>query len=79
VSIGLCVKRFGADRGLLVPFLPDTSQKIIDTFASGRIKPIEVVLFPKIYKHSQQKTMKPKIQLIDTHCIFTKKIIQYRQ
>lgn len=45
---------------LLVPFLPDTSQKIIDTFASGSIKPIEGVLFPKIYKHSQTNSDETK-------------------
>ena len=42
---------------LLVPFLPDTSEKIHKIFGTGAIVPLEGVLFPKIYKH----TTDPKI------------------
>ena len=35
---------------LLVPFLPETAQKIKDTFATGVIKQADTVLFPKTDK-----------------------------
>lgn len=38
---------------LLVPFLPETAEKIQAIFESGKIVPIEGVLFPKIYKHTE--------------------------
>ncbi|MDK2899222.1 MAG: methionyl-tRNA synthetase [Patescibacteria group bacterium] len=37
---------------LLVPFLPDTADRIHRTFETGRIVPLEGVFFPKIYKHT---------------------------
>jgi len=37
---------------LLVPFLPDTAGKIHKVFETGRIVPLDGVLFPKIYKHT---------------------------
>jgi len=38
---------------LLVPFLPDTAQKIHHIFETGAIVPLEGVLFPKIYKYTK--------------------------
>jgi methionyl-tRNA synthetase len=43
---------------LLVPFLPDTARKIQQVFESGRIVPLEGVLFPKIYKHTADPNIK---------------------
>jgi len=43
---------------LLVPFLPDTAAKIHRVFESGRIVPLEGVLFPKIYKHTSDPSVK---------------------
>jgi methionyl-tRNA synthetase len=37
---------------LLVPFLPSAAGKIHDMFESGVVKPIDGVLFPKIYIHT---------------------------
>lgn len=37
---------------LLVPFLPDTAEKIHATFESGVVKPLDGVLFPKKYIHT---------------------------
>lgn len=37
---------------LLVPFLPNTSKRIHDTFGSGSIQVQDGVLFPKIYKYT---------------------------
>ena len=37
---------------LLMPFLPNTAKAIHDTFESGVIKPLDGVLFPKIYIHT---------------------------
>lgn len=37
---------------LLVPFLPDTARAIHQTFESGVVKPLETVLFPKVYIHT---------------------------
>jgi len=44
---------------LLVPFLPDTADKIHKVFQSGSIVATENVLFPKIYKHTLDPN-KPK-------------------
>lgn len=38
---------------LLVPFLPITAKYIHDMFDTGVVKPAEGVLFPKIYRHTQ--------------------------
>ncbi len=37
---------------LLMPFLPATAQAIHTTFESGVVKPLDTVLFPKIYLHT---------------------------
>lgn len=37
---------------LLLPFLPITATRIHDIFESGVVKPVEDVLFPKIYVHT---------------------------
>ena len=37
---------------LLVPFMPGTAQAIHTTFESGVVKPLDTVLFPKIYLHT---------------------------
>lgn len=37
---------------LLVPFMPNTAKAIHDTFESGVVRPLETVLFPKIYIHT---------------------------
>ena len=37
---------------LLVPFLPNTAEKIHRTFETGAIVPLEGVLFPKFYNHT---------------------------
>lgn len=38
---------------LLYPFMPSTALAIHNTFESGVVKPLETVLFPKIYLHTQ--------------------------
>jgi methionyl-tRNA synthetase len=38
---------------LLVPFLPGTAEKIHKTFETGTIVALDGVLFPKIYKHTE--------------------------
>jgi len=43
---------------LLVPFLPDTAERIHKTFGSGTIVSSEGVLFPKIYKYTPNPTVK---------------------
>jgi methionyl-tRNA synthetase len=40
---------------LLVPFLPDTAEKIKATFASGMVKPIDGTLFPKSEPAAKKK------------------------
>ena len=42
---------------LLVPFLPDTAEKIHRTFETGAIVPLGGVLFPKIYNHTTNPTI----------------------
>ncbi len=37
---------------LLVPFLPETAQKIHDTFKPGSVAVLDGVIFPKIYKYT---------------------------
>lgn len=37
---------------LLVPFLPDTAAAIQAAFADGVVKPLDKMLFPKIYQHT---------------------------
>ena len=37
---------------LLVPFMPNTARAIHATFESGVVKPLETVLFPKVYIHT---------------------------
>ncbi len=37
---------------LLIPFLPGTANAIHETFESGVIKPLDGVLFPKVYLHT---------------------------
>lgn len=37
---------------LLVPFMPNAAKAIHDTFESGVVKPLEMVLFPKVYIHT---------------------------
>ncbi len=37
---------------LLVPFLPNTAEKIKATFSTGVIVPLDTVIFPKIYIHT---------------------------
>lgn len=37
---------------LLVPFMPAAAQAIHATFESGVVKPLDTVLFPKIYRHT---------------------------
>jgi methionyl-tRNA synthetase len=37
---------------LLYPFMPTTAQAIHNTFESGVVKPLEAVLFPKVYIHT---------------------------
>jgi methionyl-tRNA synthetase len=43
---------------LLVPFLYDTAEKIHKIFGSGTIVPIDGVLFPKIYNHTHNPSVK---------------------
>jgi methionyl-tRNA synthetase len=38
---------------LLVPFLPETAAKIHAIFENGVVTPLEGVMFPKIYQHTQ--------------------------
>lgn len=38
---------------LLVPFLPETAAKIHATFENGVVTPLDSVMFPKIYQHTQ--------------------------
>ena len=38
---------------LLYPFMPSTALAIHNTFESGVVKPLETVLFPKVYIHTQ--------------------------
>ena len=42
---------------LLVPFLPDTAEKIHRTFETGAIVPLGGVLFPKIYNYTTTPTI----------------------
>lgn len=37
---------------LLLPFMPDTGKAIHSTFESGVVKPLDSVLFPKLYLHT---------------------------
>jgi len=57
-ALGNCVSALLQIADLLKPFLPDTSAKIHETFDSGVIKPLEKVLFPKIYLHTPAPTRK---------------------
>jgi methionyl-tRNA synthetase len=42
---------------LLAPFLPHTSATIKAIFEQEIVKPYEGVLFPKIYKHTEQRVI----------------------
>jgi methionyl-tRNA synthetase len=57
-ALGNCASSLLQIADLLKPFLPDTSKKIHDTFESGVVKPIEGVLFPKLYLHTQAPVRK---------------------
>ncbi len=49
-----CVGNLLQIADLLVPFMPGTAKAIHDTFESGVVKPLDTVLFPKMYQHTVQ-------------------------
>jgi methionyl-tRNA synthetase len=57
-ALGNCASSLLQIADLLKPFLPDTSKKIHDTFETGVVKPLEGVMFPKVYLHTQAPVRK---------------------
>lgn len=57
-ALGNCVSSLMQIGDLLKPFLPETATKMNETFSTGVIKPLEKVLFPKIFIHTPAPTRK---------------------